>query len=223
MSSSLSRSTIEVLQLSCSEFLAASCSRRAVTSTIATGGFEEVVAPPDGELPVAPRRREAELPSSTEPRRVGEEPCRAADLGGASCEGRICSVVGGRESFDLRRPSFSRIFPKMLMTTISIVPTFTGSLPRGSYARAHRERRERGIEAAIGHFPNRGRGGQRVRRLLNDLVRFAYGSELASSRTLCRPHWSDPRERRIHCFGDRRRPMRAVAVRTASGRNRRRD
>ena len=44
----------------------------------------------------------------------------------------ICSVVGGRESFDLRRPSFSRIFPKMLMTMISIVPTFTGSLTRGS-------------------------------------------------------------------------------------------
>jgi len=130
MSSSLSRSTIEVLQLSCSEFLAASCSRRAVTSTIATGGFDEVVAPPDGELPVAPRRREAELPSSTEPRRVGEEPCRAADLGGASCEGRICSVVGGRESFDLRRPSFSRIFPKMLITMTSLVPTYGHSCPQ---------------------------------------------------------------------------------------------
>jgi hypothetical protein len=42
-------------------------------------------------------------------------------LGGADGEGRICSVVGGRESFDLRRPSFSRIFPKMLMTMTSLV------------------------------------------------------------------------------------------------------
>jgi len=85
-----------------------------VTSTIATGGFDEVVAPPDGALPGA------EFSSSTELRRVAEEPCRAADLGGADGEGRICSVVGGRESFDLRRPSFSRIFPKMLMTKTSL-------------------------------------------------------------------------------------------------------
>jgi len=107
-----------------------------VTSTIATGGFDEVVAPPDGALPGA------EFSSSTELRRVAEEPCRAADLGGADGEGRICSVVGGRESFDLRRPSFSRIFPKMLMTKTSLVLTCTGSLPRGLRARAHQDRRE---------------------------------------------------------------------------------
>jgi hypothetical protein len=91
-----------------------------VTSTIATGGFDEVAAPPDGELPVAPGLRGAEFSSSTELRRVAEEPCRDADPGGAEGEGRICSGVGGRESFDLRRPSFSRIFPKTLMTMTSL-------------------------------------------------------------------------------------------------------
>ena len=100
-----------------------------MTSTVATGGFDEVVAPPDGELPVAPGLRGAEFSSSTELRRVAEEPCRAADLVGADGEGRICSVVGGRESFDLRRPSFSRIFPKMLITMISLVRRLRDRFP----------------------------------------------------------------------------------------------
>ena len=97
MSSSLSRSTIEVLQLSCSEFLAASCSRCAVTSTVAAGGFDEIFAPPDEELAVVPGLREAEFSSSTELRRVADEPSRDADLGGADCVGvRCCTVVVGR-------------------------------------------------------------------------------------------------------------------------------
>ena len=41
-----------------------------------------------------------------------------------------CAVVVGRDFFgDLCRPSFSRIFPTMLMTMTSLVPTRTGSLP----------------------------------------------------------------------------------------------
>ena len=77
------------------------------------------------------------------------------------------------------------------MTMISIVPTFTGSLPEartlvriGSVGSDVSRRLSVIFLIAV--------GGHRVRRLLNDLVRFAYGSELASSRTLCRPHWSDP-------------------------------
>ena len=117
-----------------------------MTSTIATGGFDEVVAPPDGALPGA------ECSSSTELRRVAEEPCRAADLGGADGEGCICSGVGGRDSFDLRRPSFSRMFPKML---------------------------ERRIEAAISHFPSE--VSHCVRRLLNDLAQQGKGIIMISS------------------------------------------
>ena len=77
-----------------------------MTSTVATGGFDEVFAPPDEELAVVPGLREAEFSSSTELRRVADEPSRDADLGGADCVGRCCTVVGGRESLDLTQTEF---------------------------------------------------------------------------------------------------------------------
>src|SRR5687767_15318193 len=102
MSSSLSRSTIDVLQLSCCRFLTASSSRWAVTSTIATGCCGAPVVAPDEELPVV--LDVPAVPGTCEA--WDAEPAPAEPPCGADCCGLRCCVVGGRDAFDdLRRPS----------------------------------------------------------------------------------------------------------------------